>query len=311
MNEFRCITMSCNSEARMQRALVSLDGLSVGDAFGERFFSVRNIERMIAQRAFPRKPWHYTDDTEMALGIVEILDRHGRIEQDELAAVFARRYAAAPHRGYGATAHEILEAIGLGTPWQSAARSAFHGAGSMGNGGAMRVAPLGAYWADDLEMAARQAQASAEVTHAHAEGQAGAIAVAVAAAWAARRGAGETVGPPGEMIELAMAYTPKGETRTGLRRAIALLDDASMGTVALILGNGSKITAPDTVPFALWCAARHIDDYAEALWTAVAALGDIDTNCAIIGGIVALAAGQKAIPAEWILSREPLATCDD
>ena len=307
MNESRRITMGCDPESRMKRALVSLDGLSVGDAFGERFFYAPNLERMIAERAMPRMPWFYTDDTEMALGIVEILDRFGTIEQDELAAVFAQRYAAAPKRGYGATAHEILAAVGSGVAWQIAAPRAFHGAGSMGNGGAMRVAPLGAYWADDLDAAVQQARASAAVTHAHDEGQAGAIAAAIAAAWAARRGAGETVGPPAEMIELALACTPKGETRTGLRRAVALLDESSVESVALILGNGSKITAPDTVPFTLWCAARHIDNYVEAIWTAVAALGDIDTNCAIVGGIVALASGPKAIPTEWLSSREPLA----
>lgn len=52
-------------------------------------------------------------------------------------------------------------------------------------------------------------------------------------------------------------------------------------------------TAPDTVPFALWCAARHIDDYAEAIWTTVSAGGDNDTNCAIVGGIVVLAGGPN------------------
>ena len=63
-----------------------------------------------------------------------------------------------------------------------------------------------------------------------------------------------------------------------------------------MLGNGSRITAPDTVPFALWCAARHIDDYAEALWTTVSAGGDNDTNCAIVGGIVVLANGLGVDP---------------
>ena len=50
----------------------------------------------------------------------------------------------------------------------------------------MRVAPLGAYFADDLEMVRAQAVLAAEVTHAHPEGIAGAVAVALAAAWACR-----------------------------------------------------------------------------------------------------------------------------
>lgn len=50
----------------------------------------------------------------------------------------------------------------------------FYGQGSYGNGAAMRVAPLGAYFADDLALATQQARLSAEVTHAHAEGLIGA-----------------------------------------------------------------------------------------------------------------------------------------
>lgn len=52
----------------------------------------------------------------------------------------------------------------------------------MGNGGAMRAAPVGAYFADDLDKVLCHARASAEVTHGHIEGIAGAMAVAVAAA---------------------------------------------------------------------------------------------------------------------------------
>ena len=58
----------------------------------------------------------------------------------------------------------------------------FGGEGSFGNGAAMRVAPLGAYFADELDAVVEQASFSAEVTHSHPEGIAGAIAVAVAAA---------------------------------------------------------------------------------------------------------------------------------
>jgi hypothetical protein len=54
------------------------------------------------------------------------------------------------------------------------------------------------------------------------------------------------------------------------------------------LGNGTNVTSQDTVPFALWCAARHLHDYEEALWTIVAGLGDRDTTCGIVGIIIAL-----------------------
>jgi ADP-ribosylglycohydrolase len=103
--------------ARMERARLSLDGLSVGDAFGQRFFYPPSVESLIAERALPQAPWHYTDDTEMALAIVETLHQRGRIDQDELAIAFARRYRAAPDRGYGGMACGILAAIGAGSHW--------------------------------------------------------------------------------------------------------------------------------------------------------------------------------------------------
>jgi ADP-ribosylglycohydrolase len=58
------------------------------------------------------------------------------------------------------------------------------------------------------------------------------------------------------------------------------------------------------VPFALWCAARHLGSYVDALWTTIEGFGDIDTNCAIVGGVVALYAGADAIPQEWLTARE-------
>ncbi len=70
------------------------------------------------------------------------------------------------------------------------------------------------------------------------------------------------------------------------------------------LGTGLRITAMDTVPYCLWCAAHHLGDYEEALWQTVAGLGDRDTTCAIVGGIVALSAGE--VPSGWVRRREVL-----
>lgn len=80
----------------------------------------------------------------------------------------------------------------------------------------------------------------------------------------------------------------------------------SVSTAVNILGNGSHVSSQDTVPFCLWCSARHIDNYEEALWNTVSGLGDRDTTCAIVGGIVSLSAGSQGIPDEWLELRELL-----
>ncbi len=165
--------------ARLTRAFDALEGLSVGDAFGEQYF---HFPERIRSRVLSAGPWHWTDDTAMAVSLFELLQRHGQVEQNDLATTFALRYATEPHRGYGGTAHDILRRIGVGEDWKPVSQSAFNGMGSMGNGAAMRVAPLGAYFADDLQRTVREAVLSAEVTHAHPDGIAGAVAVAVATA---------------------------------------------------------------------------------------------------------------------------------
>ena len=231
-----------------------------------------------------------------------MIEAHRCIDQDALAAAFARRYAADPHRGYGETAHGILQAIGGGMPWREAAGHAFDGQGSMGNGAAMRVAPLGAYFADDLARVVEEARSSAAPTHAHADGKAGAIAVAVGAALAVRRGAAAL--SPLEWLRAILEHTAEGPTHDGIAKAVDLPLSCDVRTAVAALGNGSLVIAADTVPFSLWCAARHMDDYEEALWTTVSALGDRDTTCAIVGGILALATGR--LPDGWLAAREAL-----
>jgi ADP-ribosylglycohydrolase len=291
---------------RLERAAIALDGLSVGDAFGQQFFRAQLHERHFTARTAPPGPWQYTDDTEMALGLFEVLDRHGHVEQDDLAGTFARRYVRNPYRGYGAAAHDILAEIANGTPWRNVSQAAFSGQGSMGNGSAMRVAPVGGYFADDLERAAREGRASAEVTHAHPEGLAGGAALAAAAAWAwQQRGSVPPEGARGRLIEAVLPHVAAGPTRDGIELGLKLLDEPSLERVARVLGNGSRVTCPDTVPFCLWCADRFLADFPAALWACVTAGGDVDTTGAIVGGVVALASAAT-IPPAWRAAREPL-----
>ena len=294
-----------NTEAghlqRLLRARASLDGLSTGDAFGQRFFAhPSTIQNLLKTRTLPAMPWSYTDDTVMAMSIVDVLSERRAVDQEMLATLFAARYRFDPRRGYGGAAHGILTQISEGVPWRAASSSVFGGLGSMGNGGAMRVAPLGAYFFDDFEAAVENARRSAEVTHAHAEGQAGAIAVAVAAACVARSNR-----EPGLLFDTVLRHTPNSETRAGIEQASAFSLDHDAGTAASVLGNGSRVTSQDTMPFSLWCAARHLGQFEEAMWCTVSGLGDRDTTCAIVGGILAANLDTR-VPEAWVAAREPL-----
>jgi ADP-ribosylglycohydrolase len=293
------MTADSSTSGRLERALASLRGLAVGDALGSQFFVPANYP-LLKRRELPAGPWQWTDDTEMACSVVAVLAAHGRIDQDALARSFAEHHDF--DRGYGPAVNRLLRLVREGQDWRELAAGLFNGQGSWGNGAAMRIAPLGAWYADDPEQATHQAEISAYTTHQHREAVVGAMAVAAAAALA-----GSPDGPPSPeaLLDGVVALVPKSAVGQGLRRARDMLDYGDAGTVAAVLGCGRRTTAHDTVPFALWSAARSLGDYETAFWTTAGVGGDMDTTCAIMGGV--LAAGKAgAPPAEWVERAEAL-----
>jgi ADP-ribosylglycohydrolase len=194
-----------------------------------------------------------------------------------------------------------------GRNWKEVSYSLFGGEGSFGNGASMRVTPVGAFFADDILAVRTNAALSAEVTHAHPEAAAGAIAVSLAAAYAYRLREKETPTPT-EFMELVVKGVPDSMTRRGILKAIEVPSETPTWEVARLLGSGQQVTTQDTIPYAIWCAAHYISDYENALWNTVAGYGDMDTTCAIVGGIVVMFTGERAIPPDWIESREELPT---
>ncbi len=345
--------MMNNTLCALERARLSLEGLSVGDAFGECFFfSPDLVFKLIRANVIPgppydperieeymmdqcqalrevpaQAPWKWTDDTAMALSLVQVLEAHGEADEEALAGAFGRRYLLEPARGYGSAMHDLLPDLARGGDWRSLASALFQGRGSFGNGAAMRVAPVGAFFGDDLARCAREARRSARVTHAHEQGVAGAVAVAVAAgaAWQLREQiaqeptlAASTQADSqaaqdarqvfaAEFFELILPHVPPGAVRDGIEcgRDMPLWGEIAVDEVTDMLGNGGEVTAQDTVPFVLWSASQRLDSYEDALWITVSGLGDRDTTCAMVGGIVSLSS-RSAIPDAWLSSREPL-----
>ncbi|MBX9401619.1 ADP-ribosylglycohydrolase family protein [Lysobacter sp. BMK333-48F3] len=294
-----------NRETALQRARESLDGLSVGDAFGQCFFQpAERSQPWLEQRVPPPGPWPYTDDTQMSLSVFAALAADACIEPDALARSLARHYDY--DRAYGPSMHRVLARIEAGEPWREVAASSFGGAGSYGNGAAMRTAPIGAYFCDDLDAVVEQATRSAQVTHLHPEGVAGAVAAALAAAHAWRFRQTGVRPSHAQFLAAVIESLPVSEVRSKLARAQAMEQVSSPDYAVAVLGNGTLISAQDTVPYALWCCAQSLHDYPAALWLAVGTGGDRDTLGAIVGGVVACFTGVQGIPSDWIERREAL-----
>ncbi|RYX84067.1 ADP-ribosylglycohydrolase family protein [bacterium] len=232
--------MDSSPSARLNRALGSLEGLSIGDAFGEQFFMsfemvarlLNNPEKwwatpydfeddfVLRELIKPRRlefcapSWRWTDDTAMALEIVAELRDNEQIDPDSLARRFTRRFLHDENRGYGPAMHSLLPRLER-EGWQDAAQNLFAGKGSYGNGSAMRVPPLGAYFADDFAVLIEQARLSAIVTHSHDEAIAGAIAAAVAAGIVARSKNDGVVIILADFLDEIIFYTPDSEVKDG------------------------------------------------------------------------------------------------
>jgi ADP-ribosylglycohydrolase len=293
------------TSAAERLARESLVGVSIGDALGARWEgSSFDPLRLTADLDPADGTARWTDDTQMALSVVEVLIADGTIDPDRLAAAFAARYE--PWRGYGRGMHSLLPALRDGGDWRRLAERLFPG-GSYGNGSAMRVAPLGAYFHEaPADRVAAEAERSAEVTHAHPEARTGAVATALAA-WLSARSRGSAKPDAADLWTAVLApLDPSLRVTRGVHAAASLPPDTPLGDAVMQLGNGSHVTCADTVPLALWVAFGDLDDFAAAVRQAVAAGGDTDTLAAIVGGIVAARVGVEGIPERWLAAVEPV-----
>lgn len=296
---------SQNRTLRLARAWEVLEGLSVGDAIGESLsYQSHRCRELSDFSCFRPGTLRYTDDTEMALAIFETLERLGGMDEDVLAWAFSSRYRKDPDRGYGKMARHLLQEICNGSPWRDVSQNAF-GGGSFGNGAAMRIAPIGAYFSDDLAVVSAMAVKSAHVTHFHPEGIAGAIAVAVATAVASNHRGNPSNTAVEAIWDAVLEYTPESKVRMRLALARRFIDVGARQVVREV-GNGSEISAQDTVPFCVWSACENLGCFREAILSTLEVGGDCDTNCAIVGGIVSAFTGLEGIPQDWHKVREPI-----
>src|SRR6476646_2418485 len=118
-DHFSVIGSLMTHEDRLSRASISLEGLAIGDAFGQMFSTApKSARARVKENRLPPRPWWRTDDTEMALAIVEVLNSFCHIEQDALAQRFAKRFDDDPDRGYGKMARIILRSVLCGGDWK-------------------------------------------------------------------------------------------------------------------------------------------------------------------------------------------------
>jgi len=238
---------------------------------------------------------HYTDDTEMMIGVAEsLIDKRG-FDGRHMAFRFVKNYNS--FRGYGFGATQVLKSIGSGMPWDEASKKLFEGLGSYGNGAAMRIAPVGIVYYDNIQELRSTAEKVSRITHSHELGVEGAILQAYAVALAASSTTSTKL-EANSFLKKLDKFVGNNVFKEKLQRLRQLLTyKPSRAKVVVELGNG--IEAFNSVPTAIYSFLSHSSSFKESVVYAVGLGGDADTIGAMAGAISGAYHGVESIPEGW------------
>ena len=285
--------MGINLKTKYLGAMV---GSALGDAIGELAFRYTRKEHLCAIVDRVEK-LIYTDDTAMAIGLAESILQMKGIDPQHLGDTFNRNFYREPWRGYASGPLTIFSIVRrYGISYVEAAKSLFGGAGSMGNGAAMRIVPVGLVF-HNSEHFYEEACGSAEVTHAHPVGMDGAAVQALAIAQGVKLDP-EREFPSETFIEELTVFARTPEVREKMKLVQVLIkEDVSPGIAAERLGR--SVSVDESMPFAIYSFLRYPKSFEDCLFCSILNGGDRDTLGAMACAISGAYLGIEAIPKSW------------
>jgi len=271
-------------------------GSAIGDAIGELAFHYPEKEGLCTQLDRLTQ-FRYTDDTAMSIGLAESILKKGCLDQQDVGETFRYNYQKEPWRGYASgppTIFSMVEQSGIA--YAKAARTLFGGGGSLGNGAAMRIAPVGLFFHNSPDLY-EEACISASVTHAHPVGMDGAAVQARAVSLAVKLDPKESFPLKAFITELiGFARTPEIQEKVeGLQKLIN--DNAPPSFAAVQLGR--TVAVHESLPFALYSFLRHPKSFEDSLFCATLNGGDRDTLGAMACASSGAYLGIGSIPQSW------------
>lgn len=233
-------------------------------------------------------PGQYSDDGQMSIIVATSLIENNGFNPDNLAKRYVQWITSGEARGYGKTTMMAIQHLMAGKHWRESGI-----AGSHGNGTAMRSAPFGVYYRDDLETLIKVVKIDNAITHASDEAEAGAVAIALAAAYAARN---ETE----DLLEKIYPHLPDCKVKKTIYSLGTLVSSPYIPPAQALQVLGTKADVRETVPSALYCFLKF-SEYHQAVETAIRAGGDTDTTAAIVGALFGAKLGMEAINGAFYL----------
>lgn len=328
--------------SRIDRVRGCLLGMAVGDALGAPLegLSAQQIRTHYGRiknyvdgvQAWKRKPYRwrsrglYSDDTQQALAICDVLLDARRLDPDRLAETYIalanpKGSFAGAHRGIGRSFRQVLGELerGVSPRWS--------GQVSAGIGAAMRIAPVALYHdEDDRDALFDSVLRSSIMTHRDIRSIGGALVVAHAvrrlvsgeprepsllfrvAADAARDEAriheefGDVVISTDRHARALPCAVAHAESVLDLPRdrvLAALVEEANHHGAEPTCRRATMGFPPACIPTCLYFLLMT-DSFEEALTEVVNQGGDTDTTGAILGALAGAHHGVEAIPRRWL-----------
>jgi ADP-ribosylglycohydrolase len=316
-------------------------GLAVGDALGAPLEGlsaqqIRSHYRLVVDyvdgaQAWKKKPYRwrlpglYSDDTQQALVLSDVLLECGELDIDRVAEMYLalatpRGAHLGAHRGVGRSFRQVISELERGVaPTETGQYSA-------GIGAAMRIAPVALYFSHDRDAMFDAVLAASLMTHRDVRSLAGALAVA----HAIQRLVGGAERDPSFLLWLAAdvardvdrlatlfprAVASLNDYRRSLSRAIAhaesVLELPRERALAAIVDEANRHGAeppckrptmgfpPACIPTCLYLLLAT-DSFEEAMIDVVNLGGDADSAGAILGALAGSHYGVSSIPDRWL-----------
>ena len=284
------------SDAALDRAVGAVVGGAVGDALGAGYEFADAPEpedvEMLPGTLTRAPAGHWTDDTAMAIAILEVAADQGTLATDSAAYAVGERflewYRSGP-RDIGMQTRSVLSRATSGRDVATAAAVEFkRQPDRAGNGSLMRTGPVALAHLGDEEDLAQAARAMSLLTHQNIFAIDACVLWTQAIDHAIRTG--ELVGP---RVGLQMVEEQRRSQWEQWIDESETLDPRSFNP------NGYVVTALQAAWSAI-CATRQRDDqFEKGVRQAVAIGHDTDTVAAIAGSLLGAAYGVSAVPREW------------
>ncbi len=243
----------------------------------------------------------YTDDSQLARELLSSLVENGGFDGSDYAGRIADIFRSNKIVGKGIASDQAARNLNRGTHWQESGVPA----PSAGNGTAMRAAPIGLFYFDNIDKLIETAHWQGYITHQDPRCSAGSIAIAGAVTLSLRKELDDT----SAFIETIAEWMRNHDSGFAdiflhLKQWISLKPSEAVGPISIAgKPNGYIEEWPGISPFVvcsvLWSVysfLRYRDSFWDAIATSISVGGDVDTTGAMTGAISGAWLGEEALP---------------